>query len=518
MLDLPELSKNSNEGQIGEPPQKTLVSRIIEGTLSIGLATVSAMTLGLITTMVVVRRLPPDDFGIFVLLVVSSVFLSEASSFGLTLAVPTFIAGTEDQRQRSNLMTTAIFFRLLTIALLSAVILIARPIQLILPDSSNFLEALVYVPLLFGLDGLGKSFRTILQGSFRFKIIGSIDLLSSVSNFLLVIVFVLLLGQGLTGLIHAKVISLAASVCLAFFFILRQRMGTFRIDLLKNLLVFGFPLELQFLLNFVFLRVDTFIIGTMLGPAGIAYYEVARRIPDSINQLYEAFRMVYFPFAARLFARNEFKELGDLLNHSVRALSFLTMLGALISFLFGNEILSLLFSEGYLPSVPAFVILMIGLNLSFTENTLGYSLVDIGQSDKPLIVNLARTTISIASNLLLIPGLGFVGAALANVISNLVAIPLDLFFLHKRSLEMKAADYLKPVGMSATCALIVLVLGLNHYLFKSAMLIGYLVGCILLSVITIADMATIWKELMNIVSRLARRYRPGGKYADTGHH
>ncbi len=518
MLDLPELNKQTDEGQIGEPPQKALLSRVIEGTLSIGLATVSAMTLGLITTMVVVRRLPPDDFGVFVLLVVSSIFLSEASSFGLTLAVPTFIAGAEDQRQRSDLMTTAIFFRLLTIVLVSAAILTARPIQLILPDSPGFADALIYVPLLFGLDGLGKSFRTILQGSFRFKTIGSIDLLSSVSNFLLVIVFVLLLGQGLAGLIHAKVISLAASVCLAFFFILRQRMGAFRIALLKQLLVFGFPLELQFLLNFVFLRVDTFIIGTMLGPAGIAYYEVARRIPDSINQLYEAFRMVYFPFAARLFARNELRELFDLLNHSIRALSFVTMLGALISFLFGNDIVSLLFSESYLPSVPAFVILMIGLNLSFTENTLGYSLVAIGQSDKPLIVNLVRTTTSVIGNLLLIPGLGFVGAALANVTSNLVAIPLDLFFLHKRNMSMRAADYLKPVGVAATCALIVSILGLHHDLFKSAMLIGYLVGCILLSVITVADMAAIWKEIIDIVSHLARRYHLGGSYADPGHH
>jgi len=507
MADLPEFDKTAVDERTEETSSNSMLSRIVEGVLSIGLATMSAMTLGIITTMVVVRQLPPEDYGVFVLLVVSSTFVSEATNLGLSLAVPTFIAGTEDQRRRGDLITTAICFRLLTIALASVVVLVIRPAQLILPDSPGFWNTLVYLPLLFGLDGLGKTFKTVLQGLFRFKTISVINLLASVSNFLLIGLFVLLMHEGLTGLIYAKAISLAVSAGIAFIAIPHKQTGTIRLTVLKKLLVFGFPLELQYILTFIFSRVDTFIIGGMLGPAGIAYYEVARRIPESINDLYDAFRMVYFPFAARLFARDKQRELLTLLNHSIRVLSFMTMLGALVAWLFGNEIFALLFSEQYLPSVPAFVILMIGLNLGFTENTLGYSLVAIGQSDKPLFVNLARTATSIASNLLLIPVLGMSGAALANVISNVIAIPINLLFLSRHRIFMSFADYVKPAGAFAACALIVLVLGPTHYLVKTTILIVYLVGCVLLSVITVADMSMVFAEIFAIVSRIVRRQR-----------
>ena len=509
MTELPDIDKSAVDERPEEPSSGNMLSRMIEGILSIGLATMSAMTLGLITTMVVVRQLPPEDYGVYVLLVVSSTFVSEATSLGLSLAVPTFIAGTEDQWRRGDLITTAICFRLLTIALASVVVLVVRPAQLILPDSPSFGNTLVYLPLLFGLDGLGKTFKTVLQGLFRFKTISIINVLASVLNFLLVGVFVLLMQEGLTGLIHAKAISLAVSAGLALFFIPHRQAGTFRFSVLKRLLVFGFPLELQYILTFIFSRVDTFIIGSMLGPAGIAYYEVARRIPESLNDVYDAFRMVYFPFAARLFARNQRRELLKLLNHSIRVLSFMTMLGALIAFLFGNDIFTLLFSQKYLSSVPAFVILMIGLNLAFTEYTLGYSLVAIGQSDKPLYVNLVRTLTNIAINLLLIPVLGMAGAALANVISNLIAFPINLLFLSRQKIWLSVVDYVKPVGVFAACALIVLVLGPTHYLFRATILIVYLVGCVLLSVIKISEMSLVTEELLAIATRVTCKWHPG---------
>ncbi len=137
MADLPEFDKTAVDERTEETSSNSMLSRIVEGVLSIGLATMSAMTLGIITTMVVVRQLPPEDYGVFVLLVVSSTFVSEATSLGLSLAVPTFIAGTEDQRRRGDLITTAICFRLLTIALASVIVLGVRPAQLIFPASGT---------------------------------------------------------------------------------------------------------------------------------------------------------------------------------------------------------------------------------------------------------------------------------------------------------------------------------------------------------------------------------------------
>jgi O-antigen/teichoic acid export membrane protein len=68
----------------------------------------------------------------------------------------------------------------------------------------------------------------------------------------------------------------------------------------------------------------------------------------------------------------------------------LVWFGTLVAVVFGRDVIRLLFSETYLPCYVPFVLLMVGLVLKVTENTLGYSLVAIGDSDKPLIVNAVR--------------------------------------------------------------------------------------------------------------------------------
>lgn len=100
-------------------------------------------------------------------------------------------------------------------------------------------------------------------------------------------------------------------------------------------------------MTFLFQRADTFIIGGFIGPAEIAIYEIARKIPESIESLYEAFRKVYFPFISDLFGQKKNQEATDMLNHSVRLIAVAGVFGILVAFFFGSEIITLLFSSGY---------------------------------------------------------------------------------------------------------------------------------------------------------------------------
>ena len=63
---------------------------------------------------------------------------------------------------------------------------------------------------------------------------------------------------------------------------------------LKGMVRFGWPLQMQYILDFVFARIDTVIIGAWLGATSVALYEVARKLPDSIMYLFDAFQSVYF--------------------------------------------------------------------------------------------------------------------------------------------------------------------------------------------------------------------------------
>ncbi len=130
---------------------------------------------------------------------------------------------------------------------------------------------------------------------------------------------------------------------------------------------------------------------------------------------------------------------------------------------------------------------------------MGYSLVAIGEPDKPLIVNIARGVISTLGNLLAIPGLGIIGAPLINILSNFIATPMDMFFLARRKFYVKPMEYIKPLIVFGTISAIFILLNSSSYLFKLGTICLFVFSCFMLSVITKADFQSIFGEAKAIV-------------------
>lgn len=476
----------------------SLLSRLIRGTISTGLGKLSTMVLGLVGVMVVTRHLSAKDLGAFVLITVVVSFLVQVSSFGLGISLPRFITGTKDELQRRRLVNTVLCFRLFTIVVVS---LIALPFRAQIAGlfGSPLLPGLtIFVPLLFFLQSSMYLLQSALQGFFLFERIGISDFIAGFFNFLFIWVFVLLLQRGVVGLIYAKVISMFVSLGFMYYSIPVKKKIEFHPDVLKETLAFGFPLQINDILFFIFSRIDTVIIGVMLGPAGVAYYEVARKIPEYLGQIYEAFRCVYFPLISELFMGSERKRAAQLLNNSTRLVSFVTAAGALMAWLFGKDLFVLLFSEQYLASVPAFIWLMVALVVALVGSTLGMSVVAVGDSDKPAIVNVVHTVVSVVGNLIFIPALGIVGAALASLAGIVATNPLDVLFLRRRDVDVRVREYLKPILIFGAHAAIIFLLQPITFLPKVLVVISFLLTSVVLSVITAEDLAALLAEARSI--------------------
>jgi O-antigen/teichoic acid export membrane protein len=488
-------------------PGRSMLSRFIGGTLSMGVGTMATILLGLMTTVVVVRRLSPGDYGAYVLLQVGYVFAAEASSLGLTMAIPTFMAGTSDTQYREDFIKTVIYFRFLIVFLLAGVGLLCAPLVEEVSGSPLVGSLAAYGVLLFALESLGGVFMPILEGLFRFKRIAAVQVVSSGSYLILTVVFVVFFHRGILGVVQAKAASLVLSYGFAYLGVPRNRGSSARLSILKEALRFGLPLQLQYILDFAYNRVDTLIVGTLLGTVGVAYYEVARKIPQSLSGFYESFRAVYLPFVARLAGKGDRKKVSELLSHSLRWLSLVTATGALLALLFGGRIVEFLFSAKYASSVPAFILLMIGLNLGFAENTLGYSLIAIGEPDKPLRVNAVRAVVNLAGNMVLIPVFGFVGAALASLVGNVVAIPLDICFLSRGGISTRFSSYAKPILSFGVCAAGFLALGATSPVMPLAIIGLFGCACVTSSAVTKEDISVVARELGAILASVL--HRPG---------
>lgn len=484
---------------------ETLLSKFIKGTFSTGVGNIFSLVLNLFGTMIAARHLSEDSFGAFVLVQVVALFVAQISSFGLNATIAKYITSTEDVDHRRELFNSAILFRIASIVIFCIFVLVFRKALAALFDSSLILELTVFVLPLFALESLKGLLLSALQGFFRFRRIGLTFLIDSFFNLFFLVGFIFMLDAGVFGLIYARIISLSLAVSFAYISAPISKRIEINISSLKKMLRFGFPLQINDILTFIFRRIDTLIIGALLGPADIAYYEIARKIPDSLAKLIEAFRSVFFPFISQLHSRGDRSRMTMLINNSTRFVSFAGASASLVVLLFGNEIISLLFTEKYLPSVPVFAVLMVTLCISASSNLIGTSLVAVGQSNKPAIINTVHSGVSLLANLILIPILGIIGAAFSNLAGNSVSNPLNVIFLRRSGVSINVWSYLKPILALGVCLMPILLLNPSTIMQKLLFMILFAVACGLLSVVTSEDLSTLRSEIRPLIARLAKQ-------------
>jgi O-antigen/teichoic acid export membrane protein len=485
-------------------PSGSTFSKFFSGTLSTGIGSVFTILSGFIGVMLTARWVPAEEIGVFVLVQLIVTFMIGLTDFGLGLTVTQFIAQKENDKEKHLILNTSIIFRIVTAVLASALALVGRQVLFDFFGASLYTNLLIFVPVLILIESLIQLYQSVLEGLFKFKAIALVSLIISISNFLALIILVGWFKMGIAGLIFVRLISRTMGLLISFFTAELSFSFEFSFAKLKQMLRFGLPLYANYILDFTFNQAGTFIIGALLGPAQIAFFEYARKIPDSLEMLYGAFRQVYFPFLSKLFGDGRKEEASGMLNHSVRLIAFFGIFGTLAAYFFGEEIIVTLFSEEFLPSSLVFYILMINLTLRIIDQTLGYSLVAVGESNKPPLINFVRAVITLGAYALLIPvpALGIIGAALSTILGTIIANPLNIYFLRRKQVHAKFSTFLKPFAIFFALYLPAsfLLTELNWPLKIAAFLLYFLFSFVF-SVFTIKDIKTISQEVTILLKK-----------------
>lgn len=486
---------------------RSLLSYFFSGTVFIGVARISSIVLGLFSVMLAIRNLSTDAYGAYVLVLLFSNFLVHFMSFGLGLAIPKYLASgdQENNDQENSLINTVLYFRTAIVLITVLFILLLRPFLTGFVESPLVADIFGATPILFAIISFTNLFQSILRGQFKFKAVGVVEFFSELTKFVFLILLVVVLKRGFWGLIIAKSIGQLVWAISVYRAVQFKHKLEFNFPLLKEMLKFGLPLQVQFLFGFIYDRLDTIIIGSLLGTSGVALYDIARKIPDSLLQLYTVFISVYFPISANVYATEKKEKNSAILNNSIRLLAFIALFAALVILLFGNDIIILLFSKEYLSVYWVLVLLMIGVTIDMIEEILGYLLVAIGEPDKPLYINIIRAVFSVIGNLIILPILGFIGAAIVYISGNLIAIPIDNYFLKRKEILPSFIVILKQAIIFGLLCGLFLVWNPAGFLPRAAIALLYIPGSLLFGTITMKDISAIYAEVRIFVGKIFRR-------------
>lgn len=453
------------------------VSNLLKGVVSTSFGSVVTIAFHFASVMLLTRFVEKDILGLYFLAMALVQVLKVVSGLGLDLTL-TRLAAASDRDTTRNALASTIAIRVAALIVVSLIFFAAARLVLHLFDDrlDDFVVAIV---VLFAFTSFEELFLNLMQGVRQFKGYAFVQVFSAASRVLLLVIFRNQLG--LQMLLYIEIVSVLTAFLAQLFMTRGLLKGLGRQNVtgqeVRGLTKFSAPLYSNNILTLIYDRASEFLIGSMLGPASVAAYEVAFKIPDGFMRLFNSFVVVYFPSLSNLFGRGKKDDARRMINVSLVLLSVGILFLVLVAFLFANEIVVTLFSAQYADAAPAFAFLMLTFFLRATANIMGYSLVAAGHASAPVKANIVGVIVNIASSVVLIRIFGYIGAVYSLVLMNATSQVIYTVLLNRAGLPVNLHEYLKPVLLLGGLLGVHAILGTNSIALRLALIALYLVGC-----------------------------------------
>jgi O-antigen/teichoic acid export membrane protein len=215
--------------------------------------------------------------------------------------------------------------------------------------------------------------------------------------------------------------------------------------LARRLVAYGSRAQLGSVLTLLNLRLDVLILGVLTGSATVGTYAVASRYTELLRLPSQALYWVEYPRFARAGGRAAIARARWLLPRAVG----LTSLAAAPLALAAGLVIPLLFGPRFAPAVLPAQVLAVGLAAEGLNGLVTAYLFGTGRPGLNSLATGAGLAVTVLLDLLLIPRLGVLGAAVASTLAYLTtdcALLLSfLLLVRSRSTEPKRVPA-RPVG------------------------------------------------------------------------
>jgi len=439
------------------------------------------------------RVLPEAEVGVFWLLILTGDCLVLLSSFGLHSALPKIVAGSPAEKRPSTAASILVVqFAVSTIVGLVAFLAwqaIADPPRL--SSNDNWLKAFPYlwaIPMLVLVATQRDTALAAMAGLNRFGARAAALTIGAMTNVALVAAFVWWRGGGLPSLILCTLAAYLASALWLTANVLGRARPEIRWREYWHAVRFSGPLYVNNLMGFIFQRFDTVLVAILLGnPAVVAYYEMAKRIPNLFNRVLVATLVPYLPGLSARIAHDDRDGAARLLEKTAALMAFLGYTCVLGVSVVQRPLIVALFSEKYLASIPVLWLLMTGACVGLQAGVFGQSLIAMSKPAMVTWANIAAAGVSVAANCLLIPRYGIIGASWAFVGTVCVSAILQAWFVFRSGLVLRWGRFIVPQLAMAGC--LALTQALPGLAVRIAVLPVFIAVCMGFSVVTVRQLA-----------------------------
>lgn len=385
--------------------------------------------------MVLVRLLDQEEMGAYFIALFLVSLMVVFSDFGGNLALVKCYPEC-DAYERPSLIRAALMIRCTSsgVVALALFLLAAYSGTAMMRSIAPFISPLLVLFFLHAVRGLLLS---ILQAEMRFRDYAATQVLAASLKVLLALGLLFLDDVNVGHVLIVENIAIFTSVLFAVWrgrrhlkALIRSRTrGTYR------LLSFGLPLYLNALVNLGNDRVSDYMVAVLGGPIAMAKFSVAGQLANAGRRMFVSFTNVYLPIQTRHFAGENGHAARQLASRSMLWVAFIVGLGALVFAAFRAEIMTLFFTIKYIDVADMAVFFIVAHLFRALQVLLGYYSVAAGYNYFPIRVSLVSSVFNIALTWMLFHRLGYEGAVIALMLTQILIGLLYYIWLRRAKLD-----------------------------------------------------------------------------------
>lgn len=435
---------------------------------------------GLVVFLLAGYFLSPTDYGLLFLAISifgSVLFISRA---GVPKSAARYVneyRETDSGQVRNVVRASLTLIVLLSVTVGIALVLFRNTIATILGEPA-------LVPLLVGglfyvcFRSMNSYLYTLFQGFNYITRASFISIASYVGLFLSVITLAAL-GYGATGALAGYILGygLGTVVGLTLLYTVLKDYEVQPIEpgLRRRVVEYSIPLAATNSASVLYKRFDTILVGFFIGPIAVGYYVLAKQVSDFIVAPASSLGFTISPSYAEYKARDD-KRAAHIYEKSFTHTMLFYVPAAAGLTLVADPMIRHIFGSDYVGAIPVIQVLSVYIILDAVDNITNDGLDYLGRARHRAIVKTTTGGLNVLLNVLLIPTIGVVGAAISTVVCYGIMTTVNVYLIHRElSLALgKISRSLAVIGGITACmsAIVLLLLPLASNLVWLLVVVG----------------------------------------------
>ena len=382
---------------------------------------------------VITKALGSYDYGIWAQISITVSLLSPLALLGLSMAVIRFLSSEKDKEKIREGFFSIIFFVFFTGLLVSIAIFLLSDFLAASAfkdtHTSGYIKMGAFLIFLSAIDQISTYYFRVSRQTETFA---ALTLFHTFGQLILILSF-LLLGYGLFGVIAAVIIVQVLLFIISISKIISQvGFKIPRFSQIGEYLKYSAPLTPNTLIRWITDSSDRYMVTYFLGLSQVGIYSASYAIGNLIHLFITPIQLILFPELSRLFDEGKIDEVKVYLGYSMKYFLLIAIPAVFGLSSLAKPMLKIFTTQEFVSgsTVIPFIALS-GLLSGIFQIVINITHL-VKKTKLNLFIHVFAALLNIVLNVLLIPSIGIVGAAIATLISYalMVIICILISFKH----------------------------------------------------------------------------------------